>query len=591
MIHIKEIKIANFRSYKERGNNISKLSKINVMVGKNNVGKTNLLRAIYLFFYPTSFNPSVDINYIKQITGGSSKLPKIDITFSDNEILHSKSEGSIEYIISCNLNKLNKKEGVYSVITQNEEIKSKLKTNSDIKNYLGKKIKCVFLSTTDDNIESQSQDLINDLIFKYYQKKNKIIKNSVKKFEESYKQLKDAFSENIFSIEGELSEQFKSMEGFNIVPKFEFDLNKEITKFLMENIELRLDDDYAQEFGTKGAGVQRASLILITIYLLKVIYTNENKIILLDEPEAFLYPLLEKQVKVQLEQTISNENENKDESTKIQIFMTSHSSTYLSEISNPDYSFSYLKQDSVKKEYKRSKNKEDTNKYTIIEPMNRKNRYEILKNYGLLDGVNDYPYVIVCEGETDRNYIVKLLEEQDDIPQIRYGKYSDGLAGKTNDLNYKYIGRGVSSILPILIYLDSVSSVPRKVFVLLDGDKDGQNVKKSINSMEYSNLELNIYILPENKVIEDVVFTKEQYANRVVSKIQTLYNDRERFNQIISNIDSKKSVIEQTKQFVEGNNIPEADINHIKSMISQDLNSEILHKGKLYQSLIDFFYQ
>ena len=379
------------------------------------------------------------------------------------------------------------------------------------------------------------------------------------------------------------------MEGFNIVPKFEFDLNKEITKFLMENIELRLDDDYAQEFGTKGAGVQRSSLILITIYLLKEIYTKENKIILLDEPEAFLYPLLEKQIKVQLEQTISNEN--KDENTKIQIFMTSHSSTYLNEISNPDYSFSYLKQISVKKAYKRSKNNEDTNKYTIIEPMNRKNRYEVLKNYGLLDSVNDYPYVIVCEGETDRNYIVKLLEKQDDIPQIRYGKYSDGLVGKASDLNYKYIGRGTSSILPILIYLDNVSSVSRKVFVLLDGDKEGQNVNNYINSAEYSNLELKKYILPKNKVIEDVVFTKEQYANRVVSKIQTLNSERERFIQIISNIDSKKSVIEQTKQFVEGNNIPEADINHIKSMISQDLNSEILQKGDLYQSLIDFFYQ
>ena len=138
MIKIEEIKIANFRSYKEKGNGISKLSKINVMVGKNNVGKTNLLRAIYLFFNPASFNPSVDVNYIKQITGGASKLPKIDITFIDDEILHSKSDGFKKYTISCNLNKLNKKEGIYSLITQNEEIESKLKTNSDIKKYLEK---------------------------------------------------------------------------------------------------------------------------------------------------------------------------------------------------------------------------------------------------------------------------------------------------------------------------------------------------------------------------------------------------------------------------------------------------------------------
>lgn len=589
MLKIEEIKIANYRSYKENGNEITNLSKINVMVGKNNVGKTNLLRAIYLFFNPASFNPSVDINYIKKITGGASKLPKIDITFSDDEILNSKSDGFKKYTISCNLNKLEKKGGVYSLITQNTDIKSKLKSNSDIKNYLEKKIKCVFLSTTDDNIERQSQNLINDLIFKYYQKKNKIIKDSVKKFEESYKQLKDAFSTNISSIEGELSEQFKSMEGFNIEPKFEFDLNKEITKFLMENIKLRLDDNYAQEFGTKGAGVQRASLILITIYLLKEIYTKENKIILLDEPEAFLYPLLEKQIKNKLEQTIANLNN--DDTSNIQIFMTSHSSTYLNEMSNSNYSFSYLKQKSEKNKYKRSKNQEDINKYTVIETMDRKNRYEVLKNYGLLDNVNDYPYVIVCEGETDRNYIVKLLENQKDIPQIRYGKFSDGIAGKSKDLNYNYIGSGANSILPILIYLDNVSPVKRSVFVLLDGDKEGKMVQQKIKALEYNNLRMKIHILPNNKVIEDVVFSKEQFANRVVTKIPSLNIEKERFTKIILDLDSNKSIIEQTKKFVEGNSIQETDIGSIKSIISQDLKDENLQKGELYQSLIEFFYQ
>ena len=61
------------------------------------------------------------------------------------------------------------------------------------------------------------------------------------------------------------------MEGFNIVPKFEYNMNKEIAKFLMENIELHLDDDYAQGVGTKGAGVQRSSLIFI-----KYVFVERN---------------------------------------------------------------------------------------------------------------------------------------------------------------------------------------------------------------------------------------------------------------------------------------------------------------------------
>lgn len=588
MIKIKSINIANFRSYKNSGNKISELSKINIMVGRNNVGKTNLLRAIYLFFNPTSYNEKVDMNYIKRLTGGGSKSPKIDITFWDNEFPNSEEEKVVEYTISCNLNNSKKKEGVYSVKTQSEEVQRKLKNNNEIKKYLERKIKCVFLSTTDDNIEKQSQDLINDLILKYYQKKNNEIKRSVRLFENSYKQLKDAFAANITSIEGELSKQFQTMEGFNIVPKFEFDMNKEITNFLIENIELRLDDDYAQAFGSKGAGVQRASLILLSIYLLKEIYTKENKIILLDEPEAFLYPLLEKQIKIQLEQTVSTENN--DEGAKIQIFMTSHSGTYLSEIGNPDYSFSYLKQVSEQVSYKRSKNDEDTNKYTIIETMNRKNRYEVLKNYGLLDEVNDYPYVVICEGPTDKNYIVKLLEDKDDIPQIRYGKYSDGIHGEDMELKYNYIGKGANAVLPILIYLDNISSVKRKVFVLLDGDKEGKTVKQKIKDAEFSNLEIKKYILPDNKAIEDVVFTKEQFAKRVVDVTPSLNEEEMRFVEIISNMNGKKSVIEQTKQFVEGNNIKEADIYKIKSQISKNLKDEDLIKGDLYQSLVEFFY-
>lgn len=49
---------------------------------------------------------------------------------------------------------------------------------------------------------------------------------------------------------------------------------------------------------------------------------------------------------MQLEKTISTQNNGED--TQIQIFMTSHSSTYLTEISNPNYSFSYLRQKSEK---------------------------------------------------------------------------------------------------------------------------------------------------------------------------------------------------------------------------------------------------
>ncbi len=49
MIKVTGIEIRNFRSYKDRENIVTGIKDLNIVVGKNNVGKTNILRAIYLF--------------------------------------------------------------------------------------------------------------------------------------------------------------------------------------------------------------------------------------------------------------------------------------------------------------------------------------------------------------------------------------------------------------------------------------------------------------------------------------------------------------------------------------------------------------
>ena len=101
MIKIQNIVISNFRSFKDKENIIKNLEALNVMVGKNNVGKTNVLRAIYLFFNPETYEPISDRNMVKQITGGASKDPKIDIEFIDDELIKGSEK---KYRISCNLN-------------------------------------------------------------------------------------------------------------------------------------------------------------------------------------------------------------------------------------------------------------------------------------------------------------------------------------------------------------------------------------------------------------------------------------------------------------------------------------------------------
>ena len=582
MIKIERVRVSNFRSFKNNDNVIDNLKNINVLVGKNNVGKTNLLRAVYLFFNPDNYNPDVDRNEIKNKTGGGSKDPIIEIRFIDNE-LFEKTE---KYSIVCDLNK-KPKERYYlncKKEIQDKLLKSKnLSQSKNIENFLKKKIKCVFLSTTDEDIELQSKKLLNDLILRYYKNKNKRVRSSIKQFEKSYKDLKEAFSSNIGEIEGDLASQFISLPSIDVVPKLEQSLEKDITSFLIENINLILDDAYAQGISTKGAGIQRISLILLTIFLLNNIFETENKYILLDEPEAFLYPLLEEELKYKLQDTLSGRE-------NMQLFITTHSSVYLREINNNEYSFSYITQVKEEKHYQRSKNDMDINKYTRIESMNRKNKYEVLKNYGLLDGIDDYEDIIICEGETDCNYLKKILEERDFIPQIRYNKYVVDSSGSNKDLNHNYIGKGANSIIPILIYLDKVSQIPRKILVLLDGDKEGREVAKRIVEKEFRNFEIKKVVLPKNKEIEDVVFSKEKFVEKVIKVEPKLKKYKDQFRDVILNVSDNKSIVEQTEQFITGNNITNTDIGKIKKFISQNLTSDELDGNYLLNEIEPFFY-
>ena len=49
--------------------------------GQNNVGKTNTIRAINLFFYPDLYEPKLDMPTLKNATWGGSVHPKIELTF------------------------------------------------------------------------------------------------------------------------------------------------------------------------------------------------------------------------------------------------------------------------------------------------------------------------------------------------------------------------------------------------------------------------------------------------------------------------------------------------------------------------------
>ena len=576
VIKIEKLQINNFRSFKNIGNEISDLEQLNIFTGKNNVGKTNVLRALNLFFNPELYNSSIDMNAIKQITGGGTKDPVIKIYFIDDELEKGKSNN---YYIKLDLNK--KK---YISNSKN----SKLADSNKIKDYLQSKFKCIYLSTTDQDLSSQAYNLINDMILQYFKKKHKVIRNTIDDFEKQYRNLLSTFKDQISSIESDLNEQFELFRenGIGITPKLSIQENTKITDFLLSNMNLQLDDDYAQIINAKGAGVQRTSVILLTFFLLNEIFQNKNKVVLLDEPEAFLYPLLTSGLKESIKKMVSQENSNS------QIFITTHSREFLKEINNKYFRFYNITQEKEIQEFKRSKNDEDIVKYSIVSgyEVDVSIKNQVLKNYGLLDEIDDYDQIIICEGETDKNYIEKILNSKPYRPQIRYNKYLNDM----KDLNFDFIGKGTESILPILLYLDRVSNVSRDIFILLDGDEAGKRAEKKIkqntNGNNFSNFNITICRLQDGKEIEDVVYEEEDFIQRIYSISNEICEKKQEFREYFDRNKENKNYIDILKEFINyhGLNIHEGKI---KSLLSQNLNSVNIQSEWLLEKIDPIFYK
>ncbi|WP_204183093.1 ATP-dependent nuclease [Mammaliicoccus sciuri] len=580
MIKIHKVEVANFRSFKEVKNtsDFKNFENINVITGVNNSGKTNVLRAINLFFHPEKLEPEKDMNIIKKLTGGASKYPKITVHFKDNNFKDENGE-NIEnnYGIVCEFKENFKHE--YKIKNKDklsDEMQNKFENTTKIRNFLNSNFKCVYLSTTDEIIAKQTEKAVKDMILEYYKKKNQVVKDSIEKFEKTYSEMTDTIKKHISDLETSLKENFEPInnENLNISPKLQINENIKLTDFLIDNLAFKIDDSYAQDITSKGAGIQRSTLILLNIFLLSEIYNRKNKVILIDEPEAFLYPLLIENIKKNLEeQVLSSQNMS-------QLFITTHSRTFLNEVNNDVYKYFNIRQDVENKKFARSPNEEDIVKASVIESYNDYIKNKVLRNYGLLNELDDYEYIVICEGRTDKNYLLKLFEHEKFIPQIRVA----------DEYNQKEFGKGASSIFNVLIFLDSISEIKRRVYILLDGDKAGREVKKKIEKKKYDNIKYKIKMLDTDKNIEDKVFTREQYVRRVLDNFSDEFKkQRTDFRTLINDDKSQKeSVITITKRLVDLYKL-NIDMNKLKYLLSIKLENETLQGQDIVSDIKKFF--
>lgn len=466
MIQIVNVSINRFRSILSLNMAISNDSNLIALCGQNNVGKTNTLRAINLFFYPDSYEQVSDIPNIKHATGGQSVHSKIEITFFDSS--------NDEYYCICRDMKDYSPENSglsgYSYKLSGRNKIGKIKhTQEDIENFVNK-IEFVYIESINTIMSELIEKLTEGIIDVQYNKAR--FTESKKNLKASYDTYVDGLQEILTSFANEISDVFKSFQD-NWSVKFNVPHNSDSFRDLIsDDVTLTLNDNGSEGVLEKGAGLQRLATILLNFEMLKRMSRSKQIIVCIDEPDVYLHEGLQKKLK--------NFFDVKSES--IQIFYTTHSKIFINPYNMKNVFLldaKHYEQFSVRKE--REINVIETFLVDITEQDGydricehlgiEKFTYELLQKNNLL-----------VEGNCDKKYLTELIKFFNYVlPNI------ESLNGADNAIKFLEFYNSY--------YHNNIAAYKPKVKVILDNDPKGREILRKINANNYQHIEVSALLL------------------------------------------------------------------------------------------------
>ncbi|WP_286425422.1 ATP-dependent nuclease [Myroides marinus] len=299
-MRIKSVNIKRFRSIMSLKLNIEDLNEIVTICGANNSGKTNVLRAIEIFFKPNKYNPQYDAPNHKFFgSRGQSVYPEIIIEFSDN---------NKKYLFKkvFDLNGLKSISGTLDGNSLTEE---------KINNFLNK---YTFFYIPSININFP--ELVNDLIEEIYDLEYEKTRFTGLKAE--LKKAFDSYMGGTIDVLNNLAQDINpTFQEFNQNWEVGFEFPSDVKKFrdlISNDIEFYFNDKTNRNIDAKGSGLQRLGYILMHSKLIEKI-TNKSIILLIDEPDIYLHNGLQLKLKKHL----------KELSQKSQVFITTHSKVFI----------------------------------------------------------------------------------------------------------------------------------------------------------------------------------------------------------------------------------------------------------------------
>lgn len=465
----KSFHVKRYRSLMDVKIDISESTPV-VICGENNIGKTNFIRALHVYFnhilHADLFDPRIDIPYHiydgSRGAGAKTEMTGSFVLSGKNVILKVTfdNEGEASYLIG------GKSVDIDQVTTVLSEFNYMFieSNNVDLPALISNILEKDGLLQLDSKRGKQSKPL--EKLAEFIELSQKAISDIEKDINQCFEQLTD--------FDGIL-------KGKKIKIAFaEFDKLRDVVKTMTS---ITLFDGNSHGIASKGSGAQRALFLALMQYISQ---SSKRKIIWgIDEPEAFLQPRLQKKVAEVLSDIVQNK--------KQPVILTTHSQHFI-KLSNLS-STHIFKGTQEPRTYKRKpgrtyyemnaapiKTDSDFEKATLI-----KQHLGISNN----DGWEVLPYNILVEGEEDKKYLETLFAVLDiPSPSIIWSGGASKIGGYlqyynifSKDLNYK----------PIFV-------------CIFDHDDEGRDQAKKIKPKSYGHIDVKIVPLPrhDGKLPSDV---------------------------------------------------------------------------------------
>ncbi len=501
---ISKISVKNFRSLLNIS--IEPVQGVVSICGTNNIGKTNFLRAIKLFFTEgtSDWCEQTDIpNHIYNGSRGGGTKTTISIDFIDPISNHSTR---IEKIYQSKSDEDQCQIVVYKHSVELSDEEARIEAKKVIGSF-----ECYFLEASNIDIPALVADILNEDVLplaldRRRGKNQQSALNSLNDFIEKSKTTLTAVEVELTGIFKETLDKVESISSDDWALKLIFPEYNYLRDAIANMVNFTLVDSNSNSLEFKGSGMQRLVLLSLIRYINRKSITK-TIVWLIDEPESFLQPSLQKAIYSEL----------KAEANQCHIYLATHSPHFV-DLNNLQNSYLFDVLGTETKQYARRPNTSfivneigcDSN-LTLYEKS-----IKIKTHFGMERGDlwEVMPLNILVEGDTDKKYLQAYFQFCNiETPNIMVAKGAPSYKGYLTYINS---------------YCESFQTKPA-INALFDKDSGGQDAYNGIHSNKFDAIILKKVYIQRYDGISQSDFESEDFlpveliveaANNILSKEQ-----------------------------------------------------------------------